>query len=326
MDVLLPVVAIVLGFVALVWGADRFVAGSAGTAANLGVSPLVIGLTIVGFGTSAPEMLVSAIAAGTGAPGMAVGNAIGSNITNTALVLGAASLVAPLTVHSKILRRELPLLLGIMILSFSLIFDGDLGRIDGVILLCGFTLLVGFMVYEGITEARGGKEPLEAEFAEEIPKDMPLGIALLWTAVGLALLLASARVVVWGGASVAQYFGVSDLVIGLTVVAVGTSLPELAASVIAAMKNEHDIAIGNVVGSNMFNLLAVLALPGVIAPAPVDEGVVERDFPVMFGVTILVLVMARGFRVRSTLTRFAGAILVACFVAYLVLLFVQTRR
>ena len=321
---LLAAAAIVGGFVLLVWGADRFVVGASATAVNLGVSTLVIGLTIVGFGTSAPEMLVSAMAAGTGASSLAVGNAIGSNITNTALVIGAAALVAPLTVHSKILRRELPLLIGIVILSWALLFDGDLARIDGAILLSGFALLVAFMVGQGIRDARKG-DPLEEEFAEEIPQDMPLSRAILWTVVGLALLLGSARLVVWGAESIARDLGVSELVIGLTVVAIGTSLPELAASVAAAMKNEHDIAIGNVVGSNMFNLLCVLALPGAIAPGPVEPSVLSRDFPVMAGLTVLLLVLARGFRVRSQVTRPAGALLVVCFASYLVLLFVQTR-
>ena len=321
---LLPLAAIVVGFVALVWGADRFVAGASATAANLGVSTLVIGLTIVGFGTSAPEMLVSAMAASTGAGSLAVGNAIGSNITNTALVIGAAALVAPLTVHSKILRRELPLLCGIVILAWALLFDGDLTRVDGAVLLVGLVLLVAFMIGQGMRDARGG-DPLEAEFEGEIPKGMPLWLAIVWTLVGLALLLGSARLVVWGAESIARDLGVSELVIGLTVVAIGTSLPELAASVAAAMKNEHDIAIGNVVGSNMFNLLCVLALPGAIAPGPVDAPVLSRDFPVMAGLTVLLLVLARGFRVRSQVTRPAGALLIACFVAYLVLLFVQSR-
>lgn len=309
------------------WGADRFVEGSAGTANNLGVSPLIIGLTIVGFGTSAPEMLVSAIAAASGAGGLSVGNAIGSNITNSGLVIGAAALVAPLTVHSKIIWRELPLLIGIMILAWALLWDGDLSRIDGIVLLTGFALLVFSMVNQGVRDARDSRiDALEAEFAEEIPKDLTLGMSILWTIVGLVVLLGSARLVVWGGENVASYFGVSDLVIGLTAVAIGTSLPELAASVVSAMKNEHDIAIGNVVGSNMFNLLVVLALPGVIAPGAVAREVLLRDFPMMFGLTVLLLLMAKGFKVDSRLNRGHGAILVLCFVGYLVFLFWTTAQ
>ncbi len=304
------------------WGADRFVEGAAGTANNLGVSPLVIGLTIVGFGTSAPEMLVSAIAAASGAGGMSVGNAIGSNITNSGLVLGAAALVAPLQVHSKIIRRELPLLIFIMLLAGALLLDLELSRIDGMILLAGFALLVFSMVAEGVRDVRDTIDPLETEFAQEIPKEMPLRVAILWTVVGLAVLLGSARLVVWGGEEVADYFGISDLVIGLTVVAIGTSLPELAASVVSAMKNEHDIAIGNVVGSNMFNLLAVLSLPGAIAPGPVDRAVLARDFPTMFGLTVLLLIMARGFKVKSVVARWQGALLVLCFASYIGYLFV----
>ena len=327
LELLLPALGIVGGFVALVWGADRFVEGAAATANNLGVSPLIIGLTIVGFGTSAPEMLVSAIAAASGAGGLSIGNAIGSNITNTALVLGVTALVTPLMVHSKVLRRELPLLLAIMLLSYGLmVFDGDLSRLDGGILLAGLAILVISMVAEGIKDAREGGEPLEEEFAEEIPTEMGLPVAITWTVVGLAVLLGSARLVVWGGTEVAAFFGVSDLVIGLTVVAIGTSLPEMAASVVSAMKGEHDIAIGNVVGSNMFNLLGVLALPGVIAPGEVDPGVLTRDYPAMFVLTVIFLIMARGLRVKSTVTRFQGGVLVVCFVAYIALLFVQTTK
>ncbi len=328
MHLLLPALAIIGGFIALVWGADRFVEGSAATARNLGVSPLIIGLTVVAFGTSAPEMLVSSFAAWAGNGGLAVGNAIGSNITNVALVLGVSAIVAPLSVHSKILSRELPLLVFTMLLTLSLMLDRHLGRIDGVILIAGLVVLLGWMIGEGVRERQGGGESdaLSDEFAEEIPEGMSMGRSIFWLVLGLFVLLGAARLVVYGASEVARYFGVSDLVIGLTVVALGTSLPELAASVVSAMKNEHDIAIGNVVGSNMFNLLGVLALPGLIRPSDVGPDVLTRDFPVMIGVTLLLWLKARGFYKKSQLTRFNGGVLVLIYAIYIGWLFVDMVR
>lgn len=307
--------AILAGFVALVWGADRFVMGAAATAKNLGVSALVIGLTIVAFGTSAPEMLVSSMAAYMGNPGLGVGNAIGSNITNIALVLGCAAMVRPLAVHSRIVRREVPILLATMVVAYGLVlWDGELGRLDGALLVVGLFVMVGGTVREGL---RSKTDPLAAEHAEELPDDMSTPKALLWFFVGLAVLLVGSRVLVWGSVLVARHFGVTDSVIGLTVVAFGTSLPELAASVAAARRNEHDIAVGNVVGSNMFNLLGVLSLPGLIRPGAVGEEVLHRDFPVMFGVTLLALFFARGFLMKGYLSRVEGGILVLSFCGYI---------
>jgi cation:H+ antiporter len=275
----LAAVAVAVGFVVLVWGADRFVVGSAATARNLGVSPLVIGLTLVGFGTSAPELLVSAMASATDNAGLAIGNAIGSNITNVALVIGVTVLVRPLRVHSKILRRELPLLMGAMVAALVLMLDGVLGRWDGIALVAGFFLMMGWIVRQGLREGREDGDALTMELEAEIPEGMGTARALTWAFVGLVALLASSRLLVEGASSLARHFGVSDLVVGLTVVALGTSLPELAASVAAALKNEHDIAVGNIVGSNIFNLFGVLGLPGIIAPGPFDHAVLWRDFP-----------------------------------------------
>jgi cation:H+ antiporter len=308
--------SVVGGFVALVWGADRFVVGSAATARNLGVSPLVIGLTLVGFGTSAPELLVSAMAAATDNAGLAIGNAIGSNITNVALVIGVTVMIRPLQVHSKVLRRELPLLIAAMGGALLLMLNGVLGRGDGIILLAGFFLLMGWIVREGLREGRENGDALAEEFKEEISEGMPMGRAAFWVVVGLVVLLGSSRLLVEGASSLARHFGVTDLVVGLTVVALGTSLPELAASVTAALKKEDDIAVGNIIGSNIFNLLSVLALPGIIAPGPFDPACLYRDFPVMIGVTVLMLVMARGFGERGRLSRWQGAVLVAIFLAY----------
>lgn len=318
--------AILGGFVLLVWGADRFVTGAAATARNLGVSPLIIGLTIVGFGTSAPEMLVSAMAAWAGNPGIAIGNAIGSNITNVGLVLGITALITPLAVKSETLRREFPILFAVTTLALILLLDGELSRLDGVILLGGFGLMVYWLVGLGLREracdpAVQACDPMQEEFAEEIPTDMTMGRALFWVALGLVVLLLSSRLLVWGAVNVAHYFEVPDLIIGLTIVAIGTSLPELAASVTGALKGEHDIAIGNVLGSNMFNLLAVLGLPGLLHPLATPAGVMERDFPIMFGFTVLLFAFAYGFRGQGRINRPEGGILLVLFIAYMGLLY-----
>ncbi|MBK8407658.1 MAG: calcium/sodium antiporter [Sandaracinaceae bacterium] len=315
----------ILGGIAfLVWGADRFVLGASALANNMGVSPLLIGLTIVGFGTSAPEMLVSAVAASQGSSGIAIGNAVGSNITNAALVLGASALVGPLAVHSKVIRRELPVLLLVSLGAYALMWDRHLGRGDGIVLLLCLIGMVSWVVREARMEgSEVSPDALSVEMEDEIPRDMSTPVALFWVVFGLAILMASSDRLVWGATGVARHFNVPDLLIGLTVVAVGTSLPELAASVAASRRGEDDIAIGNVVGSNIFNLLGVLALPGIIAPGGFDEAVLRFDFPVMIGLTVLVLVLARGFRNERRLTRAHGALLVACFVAYNVYLFTQ---
>jgi len=316
--------AIAAGFGLLVWGADRFVTGAAGTARSLGVSPLIIGLTIVGFGTSAPEILVSAVAAWQGNPGLAIGNAIGSNITNIALILGATALVAPLTVHSGAIRREFPVLIATTLVAYLLLSDGVLGVGDGLMLLLGLVVLLSWIVYLGVSSRE--LDPLVAEYEAEVPTGLSLGRSLWWLSLGLLVLLISSRLLVWGAVGIAQLLGVSDLIIGLTIVALGTSLPELAASVASALKNEHDIAIGNVIGSNMFNLLAVLGLPGIIQPGPVEEAVLTRDFPIMAGLTVALLVMAYGFRTWGRISRLEGGLLVACYLAYQTLLYFTARN
>ncbi|MBF0219547.1 MAG: calcium/sodium antiporter [Gammaproteobacteria bacterium] len=325
---LLWIAAITIGFALLVWGADRFVMGASSLARNLGVSPLIIGLTIVGFGTSAPEMLVSGVAAFTGNPNLGMGNAIGSNITNIALVLGMTALISPLTVHSQTLKREFPVLLLIMGVALLLLWDRHLGRMDGAILLAGLLLLIIWMVRIGLKEhaqpsASTANDPLDSAFDNEIPKGVTTPMAIFWLVAGLFILLGSSRMLVWGAVSVAEWFGISDLIIGLTIVAIGTSLPELAASVMSALKKEDDIAIGNVLGSNMFNLLAVLGLPGVILPAPFDDAVITRDFLVMGSVTLLLLVMAYGVRGPGRINRIEGGILLLIFCGYLTYLYLS---
>lgn len=310
MQLLLPPAAVLGGFVALLWGADRFVLGAAATARNLGVSPLIVGLTIVGFGTSAPELLVSGIAAHRGAASLSIGNALGSNITNVALVLGVTALVAPLPVSREVVGRQLPALLAVMVGASALLLDGELGVGDGALLLAGLALTLGWVVWRGVV----GRHAPELG---EVPSGLSTPKALGWVAVGLVLLLGSSELLVWGAKSVAAEVGVSEGVIGLTVVAFGTSLPELAATLVAARRSEHDIAVGNVVGSNMFNLLGVLGLPGVIAPSRCEPGFLNLDAPVMIGVTTLLWILARFCRPYGRLSRAQGALLLTCYLGYI---------
>ena len=313
---ILYLAAIIAGFAILVWSADKFVEGAASTAKHLGMPSLLIGILIVGFGTSAPEMVVSAIAAMEGNPALALGNALGSNIVNIALILGITAIVAPITVNSKIVKKEIPLLLLIVLASGYLLLDNTLTLGEGIVLISGFFTLIAWSI---VSAFRGRGDTLEAEMDSElIEHEMSLKAGIIWLIIGLVLLIASSRLLVWGAVGVATEFGVSDLIIGLTIVALGTSLPELAASVIAARKGEHDIAIGNVVGSNMFNILAVIGIATIIAPMngiPVE--VLNRDWIVMFVLTIALLVMAYGFRNKEgKITRFEGMILVVCYIAY----------
>lgn len=307
--------AVLGGFALLVWGADRFVLGASATARNLGVQPLIIGLTIVGFGTSAPEMLVSGLAAWYGNPGISVGNALGSNIANIGLVIGSTALLSPLAMNSDTLRREFPILFAIMMLTFLLLNDGFLSLLDGILLFGGMLLMIYWVVRLGL---RGRlSDPMTAEFSEEIPRHMPPSRAGMWLALGMIVLLIGSRLVVWGATHIAVAFGVSDLVIGLTVIAIGTSLPELAASIMSVLKNEPDIAIGNVIGSNMFNLLGVLGLPGLIAPFEIPAETLTRDFVAMFILTVALFGMSYGFGGPGRINRLEGALLLAGFFGYL---------
>ena len=317
---LVDCIAIISGFILLIWSADRFIIGAAATARNFDVPPLIIGLTIVGFGTSAPEMMVAGFASYEGSPALAIGNAIGSNITNITLVLGVAALISPLNVHSRILKKELPLLLFATLLALSLISDSTLDQLDGFILLSLLVLLMWWITRQGLRNQ--SSDALTQEYIDELPDQMTTSHALFWLIAGLILLTVSSKLLVWGAVNVAMQLGVSELIIGLTIVAIGTSLPELAASISGALKNEHDIAIGNVVGSNLFNTLGVLAIPGIVAPSALATGVLDRDFPIAFILTITLFVMAYGFRGKEgRINRLEGGILLSAFFAYQLLLF-----
>ncbi|MFP4252809.1 MAG: calcium/sodium antiporter [Guyparkeria sp.] len=311
---LVPVLAVLVGLVLLVWSADRFVDGAAATARHLGMSPLLIGMVIIGFGTSAPEMVVSVTAAIDGSPGIALGNAYGSNIANIALILGLTAVIAPIAVHSQVVRREMPILLAVTAVAALQVHDGEITRLEGIVLLVLLVGLLGWNIYQG---RRGQVDPLGSEVEQElVAHPMPLKKALIWIAIGLVLLIASSRLLVWGAVDIAQFFGVSDLVIGLTVVAIGTSLPELASSIAALRKNEHDMALGNVIGSNLFNTLGVVGLAGVIHPMVAEPEVFTRDMLVMGVLTLALFLFAYGFRGPGRITRIEGGVLLAAFFAY----------
>ena len=310
----LAFIAVIAGLALLVWSADRFVEGAASTARHFNMPALLIGMVIVGFGTSAPEMVVSALASSQGNPGLALGNAYGSNIANIALILGLTALLSPIAVHSQVLRKELPILTAVTALGAWQVWDGQITRVDAVVLLAVFVLLMIWTVWEGM---RNSKDPLASEMEEKLDIDaMPLRRAVLWLVVGLLLLILSSRILVWGAVEIAQGFGVSDLIIGLTVVAVGTSLPELASSLIAVRRKEHDIALGNILGSNLFNTLAVVGIAGVIQPMSVEPVFFSRDMLVTVVLTLSLFVFGYGFRGPGRINRVEGAVLLSCFVAY----------
>ncbi|MDH5358103.1 MAG: calcium/sodium antiporter [Gammaproteobacteria bacterium] len=322
MTTVLFIIAIIAGFAVLIWGADRFVDGAANIATNFGVSPLIVGLTIVGFGTSAPEMLVSALASFDGAPALGIGNALGSNIANVGLVLGITILITPLAVHSDTLKREFPMLAFVMAVALFLLWDQYLGYMDGIILFSGFILTLFGMAY--LAMRSGKSDPLKQEFNKEFSKPkMTTKQSILSFIIGLIALLSGSKSLVWGATGVATLLGVSDLIIGLTIVAIGTSLPELAASVISALKHEHDIAIGNILGSNMFNLLAVLAMPGLIQPSQVESALLYRDFPFMVGLFVMLFLFAHTGQ-KNHIGRVAGSALLLVYITYNSLLAYQS--
>lgn len=322
MTLLLPSLAIIAGFALLIWSADKFVLGASNTARSFSISPLIVGVLIVGIGTSAPEMLVSAIAAGQGKTGLAIGNALGSNITNIGLMLGLTALFYPLQIHSKLLKREMPILLAIILVSLFLLWDQHLSFFDGLILMSMMVAMLIFTVYEAKTH---GDDSLPQEMLDELPEEVSKNEALKWLLIGIVLLIASSRILVWGAVEIAEYFAVSDLIIGLTIVAIGTSLPELAATITAARKQEFDLAVGNIIGSNIFNILGVMALPGLIHPDTFDKEVLTRDYPVMIALTLALMIFSIAWRKSKTgvLGRFEGALLLAAYIAYMLWLFVD---
>lgn len=309
--------AIIGGLIVLVWSADRFVDGAASAARHFGMTPLLIGIVIIGFGTSAPEMIVSASSALSGSPGIALGNAYGSNITNIALILGLTAIIKPLMVNSDVLKKELPILMAVTLLSAYLVYDANITTLDAIILLSVFA---AYMFWTVITAMKSKNDALGTDVDAELASNqMPLGKAILWVVLGLVLLVISSQFLVWGAVEVAKFFGVSDLVIGLTIVAVGTSLPELASSIAAARKGEVDLALGNIIGSNLFNTLAVVGIAGAIEPMQAAAEVFSRDIVIMSALTFLLFVFGLNIYRRpegGRINRLEGIVLLLSFVAY----------
>lgn len=322
---ILAIVAVIVGLAVLVWSADKFVDGAVGVAEFCGMSTLLIGMVIVGFGTSAPELTVSAISAAQGNPELALGNAYGSNIANIALILGATALISPILMQRSVLRGDLPILLAVSVLSIILVWDGSVARWNGILLLAVFAAAMAYSIHRELRKAKLEKSESQSgnvDIAE--PKKASLGKSVFWLVLGLVLLVVSSRALVWGAVEIARTLGVSDLLIGLTIVAVGTSLPELASSIAAARKGENDLALGNIIGSNLFNTLAVVGLAAIVSPMDaIEKAVTYRDMPLMIALTVALIVL--GFRRKGDgrLNRIAGAILLAVYFGYLGLLIAQ---
>ena len=313
---LLAVAAVIVGLVILIWSADKFVDGASAVATYAGMPPLLVGMLVIGFGTSAPEMVVSAFAAAQGNPALALGNAYGSNISNLALVLGIMALVVPVAVHSSVVRKELPLLAAITLVAGFQMLDGTISRADATVLLLLFAALMGWSIYVGVS---GRRDPL-ALAPDEVAADTPelsRRQAAMALTFGLVLLIISSRLLVWGAVTLAVQLGVNELVIGLTVVAIGTSLPELASGIAALRQGKPDLAVGNLVGSNLFNTLVVVGIAGLIHPVAVPADVLQRDWPVMMAITLLMFPLCVNLKGgMSVINRWEGALLLLIFVLY----------
>lgn len=302
---------VIVGLIVLVWSADKFIDGAAATATHFGMSPLMVGMLIVGFGTSAPEMVVSAFAALEGNPGIALGNAYGSNIANIGLVLGITALLYPLAVGSRIVHREIPLLVLVLLVCFGFLYDGELSRVEAVLMMLAIVVIMVFNTFYG-----NSNDMLTEELNSTNEPDEPLGKSLLSLGIGLVLLLLSSNYLVKGAVGIAQFFGISDLIIGLTIIAIGTSLPELASSVSAAKKGESDIVLGNIIGSCLFNALAVVGIAGIIRPMTVEPIFLPRDFATGLFLTLLLWVFAFGIRKTANISRKEGTVFLLIYVAY----------
>jgi len=309
------ILEVIAGLLLLIWGADRFVHGAAATARNLGVAPLLIGLTVVAFATSAPEILVSAVAALRGEPGIAIGNAIGSNIANIGLVLGAVALISPIELTSATLRREMSALLAVSLLVVSLFLDTFLSIVDGLVMLVGLVIVMVWLTKLSLRSAEG--DPLTHDYDAEIPRHVRMHVAIFWLIVGLGTLLVGANLLVDGASAIAKAVGVTDIVIGITIVAIGTSLPELAVSLVSALKKEYGLAIGNIVGSNIFNMLAVIGVAATLSPTSVSPSVLSVHIFVMVAFTLVLFAMTYDYDERNRLSRIEGCALLAAYAAYI---------
>ena len=321
---LLPSLLLIIGLALLVWSSDIFIDGAASTAKHLSISPLVIGVVVLGFGTSMPEVVVATLASLDNSPGLAIGNAVGSNIANIGLVLGFTAIIAPIVVKSSILKRELPVLLAISIGAYLLVLDGHLGFYDGIILVIALIAVMGWMIKAN--KSLDPKDPLADDTQHELEEmpELSKNKSLFFLVAGLVILMISAKMMVSGAVDIANYFEVPEVVIGLTIIAIGTSLPELAAAISAARKNEADLMIGNIVGSNLFNILAVLAVPALLAPSLLDSSVLYLDMPIMLGFTLAMLLMAIPRKGKAVIQKSQGVLLVLLFIAFLILLYFRS--
>ena len=311
---------LVFGFVALIWSADKFLSGAAATAANMGVSKMMIGLTVVSIGTSAPEIVVATMAALDRNSLLAVGNAIGSNIANIGLVLGITAIITPLSFSANVRSKELPWLIGATFLAVILLFDRRLDFVDGIILLLGLAYILWQLVVTQ-SDSEYSTDAISTEL-DDLP-EMTNRQSIVWLTVGLIVLLVSAQILVYAATNIATALGVSDMIIGLTIVAVGTSLPELAATLGSAIKGQPDIAIGNIVGSNILNILAVLAVPGLIHATDMDYAALWRDSGMMLALTLMLALFAYGLNSRAVITRFEGSVMLMAWIGYNLLLIQQ---
>ena len=311
---LVNILLVIAGLVLLIWGADRFVHGAAATARNMGVAPLLVGLTVVAFATSAPEILVSGVAASQKEPGLAFGNAIGSNIVNIGLVLGLTAMIRPIKLESATLRREMPALLAVSLLTVSLFLDTFLSRVDGIVMLTGLVIVMVWLARLGMRSA--ANDPIAMDYEAEIPSDVSTPMAIAWLIIGLGTLLVGAELLVDGAIGIAKILGVSEVVIGITIVAFGTSLPELAVSLASAIKGEYGLAIGNIVGSNIFNLLAVIGVAATIAPSALAPSVLSLHIFVMVAFTLVLFAMTYDYDGKAQLSRLEGLALFIAYIAY----------
>ena len=325
---MLAIAAVIIGIVLLVFSADKFVDGAAAAAKRAGLPPLLIGMLVIVFGSSMPEMVISGLSASQGNSGLALGNAFGSNITNIALILGLTAAISPIRVESSILRRELPLLAFVTLTAAALLYvDGALSRTDGWILIGLFVVIMAWSIRAGVNNKT---DHLAVMVEQELQAPMSMARAITYVVFGLILLVISSQILVWGGVEIARALGISDLIIGLTVVAVGTSLPELAASIAAVRKNEHDLALGNIIGSNLFNTSIVIGITGTIGPTLLEPGILSRDLPVLGILTAALFLMGYAFRGRTVgiITRLEGILLLIAYVIYnagLVLTVITTK-
>lgn len=323
MELLSYCAALALGLYVLIWSADKFVDGSSAVATRLGMSKLLVGMIIVGFGTSAPEMLVSALSSYSGNPGIAIGNAFGSNIANIALILGITVIIRPIFIEKAVITREIPILLFATLIAYYFLWDRTLSRFEAVLMLLLFALIMYFSISASIREEKRQKPCEELRHLQEEkeilePEVMPMKNAVFCLLLGLILLIASSRALVWGAVGIATYIGISDMIIGLTIVAVGTSLPELASAIAATRKNEHALVIGNILGSNFFNCLAVVGIAGVINPLPVEYGVLVRDMPlnILLTLSLFLFSIRVGSQIQGIISRLEGMVMLGIYIIY----------